>query len=395
MYDTIIVGSGLGGLYAAHKIKKRSPDSSLLILEKSPKNGLGGRAGNAPFYGADIAIGAGIGRKRDRLLRTLMLELGFDIHEFTVKPVYSESFDPIDVKKTLQYLRKRYDGQSTTFANFARPILGDADYRRFLLSSGYTDYENAGAKETLYDYGMEDNACCLRGFSVNWHDLVRKLATQIGDKHFRFSQEVANILKCDNGFAIETKKGTTYHSRKIVVATAIEGVRAILPNPIYKQIEGQPFLRVYGKFAKSAIPLLKTKISSGHLIVSGPLQKIIAINADKGIYMIAYSDNRNVQKLRHLTENTAENREAFCRLFEKSVDLHANSLSLAAIKSFYWSTGTHYFKPLDQSKYKSREEFIRLAQNPYPGIFVVGEAVSKHQGWTEGALESVEEVIHA
>jgi hypothetical protein len=50
-------------------------------------------------------------------------------------------------------------------------------------------------------------------------------------------------------------------------------------------------------------------------------------------------------------------------------------------------------KPLDSKKYETREEFIYAAQHPEDGILVVGEVVSKHQGWSEGALESVNAAV--
>jgi len=34
-----------------------------------------------------------------------------------------------------------------------------------------------------------------------------------------------------------------------------------------------------------------------------------------------------------------------------------------------------------------------MVQNPCSGVAVVGEAVSRNQGWVEGALESVNAVI--
>ena len=36
-YDIIIIGSGIAGLYAAYNIKKTSPNTSFLILEKNKK----------------------------------------------------------------------------------------------------------------------------------------------------------------------------------------------------------------------------------------------------------------------------------------------------------------------------------------------------------------------
>ena len=38
-------------------------------------------------------------------------------------------------------------------------------------------------------------------------------------------------------------------------------------------------------------------------------------------------------------------------------------------------------------------DFVYQAQHPQEGMLVVGEVVSRYQGWTEGALESVEAVV--
>ena len=51
------------------------------------------------------------------------------------------------------------------------------------------------------------------------------------------------------------------------------------------------------------------------------------------------------------------------------------------------------YKPLNKELYSSRDEFIDKAQHPEKGILVVGEAISRNQGWTEGALESVKAVL--
>ena len=56
---------------------------------------------------------------------------------------------------------------------------------------------------------------------------------------------------------------------------------------------------------------------------------------------------------------------------------------------FYWPIGTHYYQPLS-NEYKNRKDFIDEAQHPLPNILVVGEVVALNQGWTQGALESVQ-----
>ena len=127
--------------------------------------------------------------------------------------------------------------------------------------------------------------------------------------------------------------------------------------------------------------------------VPGPLQKMIPMNPDKGVYMIAYNDNANTLLLKDNLENTEKNRDLYCELLEKSLGIPNGSLHLVAIKGFYWPIGTHYYKPLNQKIYKDRDEFIDIAQHAEKGILVVGEVVSQNQGWTEGALESVKAVL--
>lgn len=400
IYDVIIIGSGISGLYAAYNIKKHDPNLSILVLEKHKKQWIGGRASNESFFGTEVATGAGIGRKHDKLLKKLVLELGFKVKEFKSVPQYSSLGDPIDVLHVMDFLRfqhKKYRGPPTTFENFAKPLLGPENYKRFLFSSGYTDYEKEDVHDTLYNYGMEDNACCLTGFGVHWQKTVLALAHKIGENNIKFSQNVVAISG-DEGkgedeiFAVETEGGRKFKCKRVIVATTITSLRALFPDhPIYREIEGQPFLRIYGKFAKQSIPIMKEYVK-GYIAVPGPIQKMITMNAETGVYMIVYNDNANAVALKSRTENTEENREYYCRLIEKSVGMPTGRLNLVAIRSYYWGVGTHYFAPLSK-KYEDREDFIDAAQHPENGILVVGEVVSKHQGWVEGALESVESVL--
>jgi hypothetical protein len=117
------------------------------------------------------------------------------------------------------------------------------------------------------------------------------------------------------------------------------------------------------------------------------------MDPNNGVYMIAYNDNKNTIALKNNLKNTKENRELYQQLLEKSLGIKNNSIHIIALKEFYWPIGTHYYKPLNKELYSSREEFIDKAQHPEKGILVVGEAVSRNQGWTEGALESVKDVV--
>jgi hypothetical protein len=400
-YDIIIIGSGMSGLYSAYNIQKVSLNTSFLILEKLNKKRIGGRASNDLFYGTKIVTGAGIGRKdTNPLLIKLMKELNLPINEFYSVIDYSSRFESIDIEKIINQLKVEYKKhpklRSLTFKQFFIKILNLNLYKQFIISAGYTDYENADLYETLYNYGMDDNKGGWTGFSVPWKEMVHILYNKIGHQYFKFNNNVISINKISENpclFEIITEKNIKYHSNKVIIGSTINTIQKLVPykDHLYKQIHGQPFLRLYGKFNKKSSFIMKQYVPT-YTIVSGHLQKVIPINANNGIYMIAYCDNKNAIFLKKYLKNTQKNRKLYCKLIEKSIGIPNNSLELIAIKAFYWSIGTHYYEPLDKS-FKNRDDFLKDVQHPENGMLVVGEAVSRYQGWTEGALESVETVL--
>ena len=129
-----------------------------------------------------------------------------------------------------------------------------------------------------------------------------------------------------------------------------------------------------------------------YTIVPGPLQKIIPMDTEKGVYMIAYTDNKDSKTVDRYSENTEKNRDVLCRLLELAFDAEPGSLHLSDMKDFFWPIGTHYYSPLNGND-QDRIDFIEKAQRPMAGVFVIGEMISLNQGWVEGALESVEKIL--
>lgn len=392
-FDTIIIGGGIAGLYAAYRILQENPLTKLIVIEKE-KN-LGGRAKNDLFYGVPIVTGAGIGRfDKDKLLHKLINKFNLPIHYFKTSHQYTKDINLSikDVNHIWKYLKDEFIEHpiSCTFKEFALHKLGKKNYYDFITFAGFTDYENENAYDTLFLYGFEDNITDWNGFSVPWNELVKSLEKFIGPTHFLLQKEVIRITPSYSNFSIKLNDNTTLLSKNVILATTISSVLNLVHvyTKFYKQIKSQPFLRVYGKFSNESSILMKEHIKTT-TIVKGVLQKILPINADKGIYMISYSDNKNAMQLYPYISNTEKNRSYFSYLLEVALDLPIHSLKLIGIKSYFWSTGTHYYQPTDEI----RDDFIYRLQHPLPKLFVVGEMISLNQGWTEGALESVEEII--
>jgi thioredoxin reductase len=401
-YDIIIIGTGIAGLFSAYNIKNTSPDTSFLILEKYKKEWIGGRSSNEMFRGTPVVTGAGVGRKdKDKLLIKLMNEIGVKYTQFESKINYANTFTPVDIMQIMRKLKTEFinhqELHNKTFKDFFIKTLGAKLYKLFIISSGYTDYENADLYDTLYNYGMEDNKGGWTGLYIPWKNMVDNLFQTIGKNHFRFSSDVVEIKKMKDKpclFQIKTETGTVYNCNRVVIATTITGIQKLVSHKssLYKQIHGQTFLRLYAKFNKESTEIMKKYVPS-YTIVPGPLQKMIPMDPDKGIYMIAYSDNDSALLQKKYLKNSVENRNVYCDLIEEALGiLPKGQLKILDMKDYYWSVGTHYYEPL-HGDFKTRKEFIHKAQHPENGILVVGEVVSKNQGWVEGALESVNLVL--
>lgn len=403
IYDVIIIGGGISGLYSFYKIKQIYHNKyKCLLLEKD--NRLGGRAGNDNFHGSQVPIGAGILRKnKDKLLINLCKKLKVPLNEFTANINYDKiksNIPIINIIKTLNKLKssmKRLSEKNKRFFTFKQyfiSIFGKKYYDNFKKTIGYTDYENEDMKEVIYYYGMEDNVSGWKGYGLSWNMLIEKLVKCIGKNHIKMNTSVEKIkLERDDIYKITTNN-KTYYAKKIIMATPINIIKKLVKsnNSLYNNIGGQPFLRIYGLFEKKCIHILKNAVNST-TIVNSPLYKIIPINPDKGIYMIAYTDNKGAKTLKKYAKNTPSNRKYLSKMVSKSLGIN-QICKLKDMKSFYWNIGTHYYKPLKNLKFRNRTEYIKKAQNPQKNMYVVGEMISHIQGWTEGAIESVEKIVY-
>ena len=422
-YETIIIGAGIAGLYAAYKIKKKDPDHNLIILER--ENHIGGRMGTVNFHGTQIAIGAGIGRKhKDKLLQKLLQELRIPINEFKTSTHYAETLEPCDVKRTFEYLKGTYDQifrsakngadvnkENPTFQEFAIKILGKPNYEHFIACAGYTDYEKEAAHHTFTNYGFDDNyKQPWTAIGIPWQKLLQSLQKYINEgptmnstgrrpnefrrTHIQTSQNVTKIHQTPEGvWQVHTVDETDGNKQKrettrLIVATTIDTVRRLIPeskdseNPL-SAIEGQPFLRIYGKFTPESTKIIQQYVLTT-TIVPGPIHKLIPINPKQGIYMIVYTDNKGAKFLKKYTSNTSQNRNILCKYLQEALGI-TQKIALEDIRSFYWQIGTHYYSPSPQPNKTP-------SQNPKPNLYIIGEMISHNQGWVEGALESVNNI---
>jgi protoporphyrinogen oxidase len=119
MNDYIIIGCGISALYAAYNINKKYPNAKITIFEKER---IGGRIGLKKFYGENVSIGAGIGRRADKLLLSLLKKLHISTKKINLNSF--SMFKKINIMKEFKLLKKKFkknpNKKKLTFKKFAK-----------------------------------------------------------------------------------------------------------------------------------------------------------------------------------------------------------------------------------------------------------------------------------
>jgi hypothetical protein len=395
MHDIIMIGGGISSLYAAYKLLQKNPDLSILLLEKEAR--LGGRTWKEKFNTTNVVVGAGVLRaKKDKIPIKLLDTLGI---KYNISKHTSDYILPfkVELKELFEKLKQVYSKDPTkyinkTFKQFAESVIGKKLYSQFRTQSGYSDYDKQNAHDTLYNYNFDDNYFNSPIISVDWVELITRLQEFLkGYKHFKIMKNsTVKSIQYGQIFEVITNKDK-YQCKQLICGTDINSFKKIfnnLPNNIlkpYKKIIGQPFLLLYAKFSKDSTLIMKNYIKT-FTIVNGVLQKMIPINPNDGIYLVAYNDNKNAIKLKPYVKN----KKFISNLVKTTLGIKED-IEIKDMTHYYWENGTHYFKPY-QNLYQTNE-FYKMITNPIKNLYVIGEMVAQKQGWIGGTLETVDKVI--
>ena len=412
-----ICGAGIAGLYTAYKILLANPDANVSIYEKN--NYIGGRMHVASFAGTHVAIGAGIGRKaKDALLLDLLDHFNIKYNTGIASSQHIGHTE-INIKTYITKLLAAYKAQPVhePFKVFAHRYLTNEEYNNFVVNTGYSDFENADIYEVLYYYGIDDVYNGWTTVYIPWNELIKKLVTFIKSRGGYIKRRHTVIKITDNVLCVSTSDDKIFYkpinaTHKLIIATTLSHLRDLLPSvDTYKYLGATPFMRIYGQFSKKSRKIISQYVTK-LTVVNSPIQEIIPINPEKGVYMIVYNDSADALKMHDklsalnntsatITSNdigaqTPKYNRACMDYLEKLIaselQISVNDVKLNKIVVYFWREGTHYTKHLP-AKYKNYDTFIHKAQIPCQNVYVVGESVAKHKGWTEGALESVENII--
>ena len=412
-YDYCVVGAGVAGLTLSKILSTRG--QRILLLDSSDR--FGGRLLPGKFESTPditVSLGGAVTRFTDNRVLSLARELGLSYHTYSNKNItYTYPMIPHDTMKKnfieWKELLVKHGGSLSKIRMSTemclRKYYPQEDVNLWKQICGYSDFWNADVLDTLSTYDFEEmfwyesNGYVIDGgYSKFIHTLVDKTCDSIhttGGKAKNHSK-VVSVSDYHHGCEVVWKGGPTgklfrAFSKKTVFATTIKCLREICVTPslpFLPLVESHPYLRIYTLHEpESVINMPDIKITDG------PLRKTIVTNREKGVVLGCYSDDYYVNYWHTILRDGSKN----------EILTHINVLYQKydipeAVDVVYklWEEGIHYYTPTLRQDLDSvdrevilREKFIHPSKN----IYVCGEMVSIQQGWTEGALESVERLL--
>ena len=422
IYDTIIIGGGIGGLYSAYKLLKKNNKLNILLLEKN--NYLGGRIKtfrkNINNHDYQFEEGAGRFNNFHKLLFKLLKELNLD--KYIIKINSDIKFAPsnntyknkeqfigktpfIYINKVIKYYKDNDIMNANkireyTFYEYAAKIL-EPDELKFIVDSfGYYKQlvsMNALNAIKLFDKGMNSYlqfyslACGFDMIIMRLKENIIKLGGKIMIKQYvkNINYNLEKKL-----FFIDLESKNMYQSKHCILAipkpdllqfNIINNNMAI--KNLLNSIGYKSLCRTYSIFNKKDIWFSNI----GKTTTNNNLRYIIPIDKENGLIMISYSDSKfanNWNKLEKI------NKKEVVSQLKKNIykTFHQKIADPIFTKVCYWKLGTAFWK-----KNKNSSIISKKILQPFPSIslYICGENYSETQGWIEGALETSKLVVKA
>lgn len=431
IYDYIVLGGGISGLYCAHLLLKKTPRASVLVLEKAGV--VGGRVHTYTDKYMSVEAGAGRFNMAHTLLMELIGELGLSRK---IYPISSDAgYAPADGNeprillgndiKTKWYIVKVVVAsklestevlRSVSFIDYCKKILSKDEieyikgsfgyYSELVIMNAYDAINLLGGLGPGNDFGglkgglsqiiyrLCDRILKRSGYRI----LCNKTVIDIqyvyqGIDTKGFARPGGSSNQHNEGSVIEVyckENKRPYVGLKCICALpkqVAENLAIFRPiKAMFSQIVCAPLCRIYSTF-----PVVRGKTwFSGmpKFTTNNNLRMVIPISEADGVIMISYSDNKYADWWNRLYKSggiDAVNRE-LARLMKKSTGIDIPAPLKTVV--FHWPCGVGYWGVgADSSKFP-------LQPDSGVPIYLCGEHYSgESQQWIEGALETARQVV--
>lgn len=409
MYDTIIVGGGISGLYTYMKLLDKG-EENILLLEQ--EDYFGGRIKqiNKELLSNKYSFPAGGARFNKNHTKVIKLLKKFNLIDFRTDKGFGAEIEFMDVKnefsdkyhnkKGFDFIQKIIDKskmeneqilRDIRFSDLAYKYLSKEDCDFMFVSCGYSGQllnMNAYDAIKLFSTGIRTDITYWGGkFDKLIVSLVDYIKSHGGKLLLNKCVKNIDYNNKQNVFQIRYNNEDTF-CRKLVLClpkqallkfSYLKPISCILEH----SITCKPLCRTYAIFKKKDIWFkdLKQKI-----VTNNELRYIIPMNADTGLIMISYTDSNYTQYWKNIMNNKKKLKKSVVQLIYETFQIQVNEPYDVTV--CYWDCGVGYWNFGVNS-----DVISNFLLNPLPNLYICGENYSQNQSWVEGALESVDKCM--
>jgi monoamine oxidase len=456
-YDYIIIGGGIGGVYTAYQIHRRSPESRVLLLEK--ENYLGGRVETYRDEVMQVEAGAGRFSGKHRWFMKLLedLKLKHKVSPITseavfiplgggiegiqnsvldapssgsrgyvsalVDPFFDRAVDASLGKNTLpnagllarvilaSKIESKEKLQRLTFSQYAATVLNDTEVLYIQRTFGYYSelvimnaYDAIRLMETL---GTDPYFILKGGLSQVIDQMVKALGVRGHSVEILMRREVKRIVALfgemgGSGFQVQVvgpgSSPTYYFGRKCICALpgcALEKLAMFRPlKPLLRNVVGGSLCRIYSRFDPDPATGKVWFDGIPKFTTDASLRMVLPMDTKKGILMTSYSDHRFAHFWNRLYEKKGV-REVNRELRKQLQEVMGDTVKIPMPKhtQIFYWENGVGYWAVGADSAAVSAKMLRPFGEGVD-IFVCGENFSESgQQWMEGALETSEKVL--
>lgn len=410
IYDLIIIGGGISGLYVNYNYLKNNREHKTLLLERN--SNLGGRI-NTINYKSKYLFESGAARfsESHKHLIQLIKELKLNKKCIKIENVKDIRLHPnnlhqnkLEKYKTIDNIIKLINielkKKSISFQNNIHKynLLELAD---ILLKNNISKF-----MENIYPYYSElfvmNSYDALELFKTDFnkkttfyilngglHQIIKQLQLKIKKLKgiIKTDYELKYITKVNNLYCINK----SFYCKKIVLAIPKPSLQKLiklktnhilLPLKSYiNTVKGEPLYRIYAKYQTPCWFKDIDKFSTNL-----PIKFFIPYNSNTGLVMISYTDGKYSKYWLNILK---KGKVYFQKEINKQLNLLFPNIKIPNyqwISHQFWDEGVYYWKKGFKGKELEKKIYDCLKKEKNEDIYLCGECYSSKQAWIEGGL---------
>lgn len=414
MYDYIIIGGGISGLYCVDLLidKYNVNPHNISIIEKNDR--WGGRIYTKYNSNYNISYEAGATRFPDNHYLTINLikkynlsskiykinninDLRFEIDKKIYEIDYQQIEELMDYLGVLSENIEEHKSElmTKTLSQYCNEIFGKEETEFLINSFSYSDdfyVQNAfdGLKSINQDFNNKSEYSIIKGgFSQLINNMIDRFKLlgvnlRLGQKCIDWKDDVNfNVVISDLNNTYET-----IYSEKLILALDQWSLLQLpqLNNIHYllNSVRSTSLTKIYALFENYPVSWFEGLNKTSTNL---PIRMFVPVSYSKGLCILSYNDGYFSDQWQKLSLNGDFKEKLMNNIkklfYEKEIP------EPLFIDIIHWSNGAHLW-PINVDSSSILSKIVRPYLDKH--LYICGEAFSNHHGWIQGALEMAERV---